>query len=85
MAPLLIDVRTKEEYDEQHASSALHIPVDEICDEKLGVLSSISKDTPLRVYCRSGGRSERACFALTAFGYTDVVNIGGLEDAQALV
>lgn len=78
--PLLIDVRTKEEYDEQHAKDAVNIPIEEICDGKLGILENVAKDMPLRLYCRSGARSERAKEMLLSLGYTDVVNLGGLDD-----
>ncbi len=80
MPTLLIDVRTKEEYEEHHAVDAVNIPVEEICDGKLGVLENVGKDTPLHLYCRSGARSEKAEEMLRSFGYTDVVNLGGLGD-----
>lgn len=75
---LLIDVRTKEEFEEHHASSALNISVDEICDGKLGILEGIPKDTKINLYCRSGKRSEKAKEALIFLGFTDVTNLGGL-------
>jgi phage shock protein E len=34
------------------------------------------------VYCRSGRRSGIAQSALEEAGYTNVVNVGGLEDAR---
>ena len=40
------------------------------------------KDTPIRLYCRSGGRAEQAGQALKQAGYTDVENIGGISDAR---
>ncbi|OIP58882.1 MAG: hypothetical protein CO143_03180 [Candidatus Moranbacteria bacterium CG_4_9_14_3_um_filter_45_14] len=82
MPTLLIDVRTKGEFEERHAEGAVNIPVEEICDRKLGVLENIGKNTPLYLYCRSGTRSEKAKEILRSFGYTDVVNLGGLDDVM---
>jgi len=84
MKTILVDVRTKEEYDERHATGAVNIPVEEICDGKLGILGAVEKDMSIHLYCRSGARSERAKEMLLSLGYTDVVNLGGLEDAESL-
>lgn len=82
--PLLIDVRTSEEFVERHALDAVNIPVDEICGGKLGVLESVPKDTHINVYCRSGARSERAMEALCLLGFTHVTNLGGLNDVEGV-
>ncbi|MDO8565593.1 MAG: rhodanese-like domain-containing protein [Candidatus Moranbacteria bacterium] len=78
----LIDVRTQEEFKERHAPGALNIPVDEICAGKLGILEGIQKSTPLKLYCRSGKRSETAKEVLGLLGFTDVTNLGGLDDIK---
>ena len=44
----------------------------------------LDTDAPIVLYCGSGGRAERAREALQANGYSQVVNAGGLEEAQAL-
>jgi rhodanese-related sulfurtransferase len=41
-------------------------------------LSVQNKDTPLFVYCYSGGRSRQAAQQLRAMGYTNVKNLGGI-------
>lgn len=84
MATILIDVRTKEEYAERHATNAINIPVEEICDGKLGILGNVARDVPLCLYCRSGARSERAKEKLSSLGYTNVENLGGLVDVEPL-
>lgn len=38
--------------------------------------------TPIKLYCRSGGRAGKAEEALRAAGYTDVENVGGIGDAR---
>jgi phage shock protein E len=40
------------------------------------------KNTAIRLYCRSGGRAGIALKALEKAGYTNVQNIGGIDDAR---
>lgn len=78
--PLWIDVRSAEEYASGHVSSAVNIPHTEIA-ARIGEVTT-DKDALIYVYCRSGRRSGFALDVLEAAGYTNVVNAGGLEDAQ---
>lgn len=73
----IVDVRTKEEFDEEHFPNALNIPVDKI-QQRLAEFGE--KNKPLVVYCASGARSAYAKKLLTSAGYTDVINAGGLDD-----
>lgn len=41
-------------------------------------------DTQIKLYCLSGGRAEQAKVALEHAGYTNVSNVGGIEDARKL-
>lgn len=81
MTPLLIDVRNAEEHQAGHLPHSHHIPHDQIA-QRIGELAT-DKHTPIRLYCRSGRRSEIATQALIALGYTDVQNLGGYEDLLA--
>jgi len=76
-----IDVRTAEEYNAGHVSGAVNIPYTEIA-ARIGEVTE-NKDTPIYVYCRSGRRSGIARETLIAEGFTQVTNLGGLQDAQA--
>ena len=76
----LIDVRSADEYAEDHADNAKHIPHDEIGD-KITELTN-NKDDVIYVYCRSGRRSEIAAQTLKNLGYNNVTNLGTLEDAK---
>ncbi len=78
--PLIIDVRTQEEWDEGHLQSAIHIPHDEIADE----IAKHAKDKQRKIvlYCRSGGRAGVALQALKKLGYTNVENAGGFNDVK---
>ncbi len=78
---VFVDVRTPEEFSSGHVDGATNIPVDEI--ERI-TEEIPDKDTPIVLYCRSGGRAGRALKALTTLGYTDVVNAGGVNDAKKL-
>jgi len=78
--PLIVDVRTQEEWDEGHLQSAVHIPHDEISDE----IAKHAKDKQRKIvlYCRSGGRAGVALQALKKLGYTNVENAGGFNDVK---
>ncbi len=78
--PLWIDVRTADEYSQSHVPGAIHIPYEEIAG-RIGEVTQ-SKDALIYLYCRSGRRSGIALEALSDAGFTNTVNIGGLEDAH---
>jgi len=77
-----IDVRTWIEHKVDHIEGDPRIHVSDIV---AGVREQYpAKDTPIRLYCRSGIRSDRATNKLKAQGYLDVQNIGGINDARKL-
>ena len=78
-----IDVRTPAEYERGHLPQATLIPYDSI--EKGIAALNLPKDTPIYVYCAVGGRAEKAKQSLEAINYTQVTNVGGLDDARKLV
>ncbi len=77
-----IDVRSADEYNTEHVSPAVNIPHTEIGGRIDEVTTD--KDALIYVYCRSGRRSGIAQTTLSEAGYTNVVNLGGLQDAQAM-
>ena len=77
---LLIDVRTPEEFAERHAEGAVNIPLSDIDGGELGMLKDLPKETPIGLYCRSGGRAGVARNLLIVLGFADVKNLGGLDD-----
>ena len=78
-APLvLLDVRTREEFDSGHISGALCLPVESIGAEAPVELPD--KDAEILIYCRSGRRSAEAAKKLTKLGYTNVCDFGGIQD-----
>jgi phage shock protein E len=78
---LWIDVRSAEEYRQEHVAAAVNIPYTEI-NGRIGELTR-EKEALIYVYCRSGRRSGIAQSTLEEAGYTNVINLGGLEDALA--
>lgn len=73
----VVDVRTTEEFREEHYPDALNIPIDQI-RQRLSEFGE--KDSSIVVYCASGARSAFAAKMLKSAGYTDVINAGGLDD-----
>jgi NADPH-dependent 2,4-dienoyl-CoA reductase/sulfur reductase-like enzyme/rhodanese-related sulfurtransferase len=78
--PVVLDVRTQEEYDDSHLRGALHIPVDELRDR----LAEIPQDRTVLVHCRLGFRAHLALRILKQRGFHDVRNVtGGFLAIQA--
>ena len=70
---VIIDVRTKEEYEESHIKGAINIPYDQI-DEK----TKLDKKKDILVYCKSGVRSNKAYNTLKDLGYK-VTDLGAYD------
>lgn len=81
---ILIDVRSPDEFSEEHAKNALNLPLSRLELGALGNLENIPKDTPLKLYCRSGARSEVAKHILLSLGFKDVENLGGLKEIEKI-
>jgi len=71
---IIVDVRTKEEYDEAHLVEAINIPYDEINET-----TDLDKEKTILVYCRSGNRSSIAYDTLEDLGYT-VYDLGAFSE-----
>ena len=69
----LIDVREKYEYDIANINGEL-IPMGEL----VGSIDKISKDKPVIIHCRSGGRSAAVIEQLEKrYNYTNLYNLKG--------
>ncbi len=73
---VLLDVRSRSEYEGGHVPGSIHIPLDALERVKTEIPDPA---TPIFAYCLSGGRSSSAVGKLKAMGYTDVTNIGGIN------
>ncbi|MGL1932536.1 MAG: rhodanese-like domain-containing protein [Desulfotalea sp.] len=74
---LVIDVRTKGEYDDGHLPRSINIPYD-IIKKEIGSYAK-DKEQKIYVYCRSGRRSGIAQNLLRIDGYKNVVNAGAYK------
>lgn len=74
-APLILDVRTKQEFDAGHIPGALHIPHDEVAN-RLAELPE-DKSSEIVVHCQSGRRAGMARTVLEKNGYTGVRDLAG--------
>ncbi len=76
---VILDVRSKAEFDGGHVKGAINIPLDVLPShtQKLG-----AKDTYIITCCMSGGRSGMAKNILHAAGYDNVHNGGGWHSLQ---
>lgn len=78
---VLLDVRTAQEYTSGHFQGARNLSLQDL---QAGTLPSVAKDTPLYVYCHSGNRSGQATTLLKNAGFTNVTDLGGLSNIQAM-
>jgi phage shock protein E len=81
---VVIDVRTTDEYADDHVPNATNIPVQDMGTRMADVdkLVQGDKSRPIVVYCASGGRAGKAKAMLDAAGYKNVTNGGGLDDLR---
>lgn len=77
-ALILLDVRTKEEFDAGHIEGALLLPNETILDSQPDILPDLHAE--ILIYCRSGNRSAQAANKLVAMGYNNVYDFGGIID-----
>ncbi len=68
---VLLDVRTREEFEAGHLPGAKNLPLDTLLQHLP------QEDSVLFSYCHSGARSAQACAMLTKQGY-QAINLGGL-------
>ncbi|WKR21940.1 rhodanese-like domain-containing protein [Actinomyces israelii] len=80
-APVTIDVRTPREYQQGHLRGAVNM--DASSGSFAEQIGGLDPNAPYRVYCRSGNRSARAVATMRDAGFTNVTDLGGIEDAAA--
>jgi rhodanese-related sulfurtransferase len=69
----IIDVRTKEEYQDGHINGSVNIPLQSLSNN----ISKIKKTRPIITCCASGIRSASAKSLLKSHGFSEVYNGGG--------
>jgi phage shock protein E len=77
---VLLDVRQADEFDAGHIEGAVLVPHDTIAKKVGSVVPD--KNTPVYVYCRSGRRSAIAVETMRKLGYTNLTDLGGMDEAK---
>ena len=72
---VLLDVRTKAEYDSGHIFNAINIAHEEILESP--ELLTEYKDSQMVVFCRSGVRAGKVIQLLESLGFEDIIDIDG--------
>jgi hydroxyacylglutathione hydrolase len=70
---VIIDVRENAEYEKDHVTHAIHIPLSDF-QEKIKDLNPLK---PYYVYCKSGYRSVIFISLLRAYGFRYLINVSG--------
>jgi phage shock protein E len=74
-APLVIDVRSAEEYAAGHVPGAVNVPQPAVATEVPRLVPDLQRE--LVVYCASGRRAAMALSTLKAQGYTHLRHLAG--------
>jgi thioredoxin len=73
--PQILDVRTPEEFVSEHIDNAEN--VNWLSDDFVANTAKYEKTKPIYVYCKSGGRSQKAVAKLTELGFTSIYELEG--------
>jgi len=76
---ILIDVRTKTEYDTDHVDGAM---LHDIMDMMQGIFPNVDKSAEVCLYCESGNRSMMAKSMMEQAGFTNVKNLGSIDNLR---
>jgi len=77
----LLDVRTPDEFTQEHIEGAVLIPLQTL-DRNLGLIANV-KNQKIIVYCHSGNRSVAASRLLAENGFTPLNVKGGITEWKA--
>lgn len=74
---LVVDVRSKDEYDQGHVKWAINMPIDTF-EQEVSKLDAY-KDKAVITICNSGKKSQKAAEILVNNGFKDVTNAEGVK------
>lgn len=77
---VVIDVRTPQEYGQGNVENSLNI--DFMNASFKSQISKLDRNKLYGLYCRSGNRSGQALKLMKQMGFTQVENLGSLEEAR---
>lgn len=72
---VVLDVRTRKEYDEGHIKGSVLLDFNSEDFEK--EVAKLPKDKTYLVHCAAGGRSSRACKKMATLNFTNLFNLQG--------
>ncbi|TET17656.1 MAG: rhodanese-like domain-containing protein [Dehalococcoidia bacterium] len=79
---VIIDVRTPEEFADEHIEKAINI--DFLSETFRDELNTLDKNKTYLIYCRSGGRSGNALDIMAELNFREVYNMsGGIDQWKA--
>lgn len=76
---IIIDVRTKGEFEKEHIDGALH---HDIMDMMEGIFPDIDKNKEISLYCESGNRSMMAKNLMEDAKFTKVIDLGSINNLR---
>ena len=74
-APLVLDVRTVQEYSDGHIPGAVNIPLHNL-DSRIDEIAEYREEEVV-VHCRTGRRAKRADVVLEEAGFTKLLDLDG--------
>lgn len=88
MRPILLDVRTPQEYAEGHLPGALLVPTrvppdtdwTSVTNDLHTIMGGKFFETPVHVYCKKGIRSGHVVNILRQMGFYNATSLGGIEE-----
>ncbi len=75
---ILLDVRFQKDYDKEHIAGAVFVPLEDVLAENFSKIPD--KHAPVITYCGNGNRARKTAKALVEKGYTNVYEMGGIND-----
>jgi len=73
--PILIDVRTPDEYGQGHLANSLSIDI--YSNDFKSRVGKLDKSKPVFVYCKAGSRSGSAVDIMSEIGFTEIYDLSG--------
>lgn len=77
---ILVDVRTEKEYAEGHIPGAINISKERIMKAQSFLDELPAPNEMVMIYCYNGSCSQDVAEKLAELGYTNVLDIGGIEN-----
>lgn len=78
---VLLDVRTAEEFAQGHLDGAELVSVE--APDFATKIAALDRTATYVIYCRSGNRANIAIEKMRAAGFTDLTNLGSVDQAAA--